>query len=597
MDGDLIKFLKHSRLFANTDLQDNVFQALISQFEDVTLMEDEVLFHEGDLSTHLCILVQGKLSAYLSTPHAKMKVVGHIFPGETIGELGALPNDPRSLTVRAIVPSRVLKLPTVTFKKLCRQYPGILLNATQPQANRSQIITRLLFSGEQKKHIAILPANPNVDVNDFAEKIKEILLNYKKVSLFSDAEHNNHNEDYEKLIQIAEENNHIILYLLAAKETALSKLCWKKIGKIYVLANGHEKPNYSNYVLEKLNDTHNLVEVRRELILIHEKNSPAINTHEWLHDINYFMHHNVRTNHLTDYQRLLRFMRGKTVGLVLGGGGVKGWAHIGVLRALLEANIRIDAIGGTSVGAMVAGLYAMHDDYTLIYKKFAKLITATRHTVSFKKLCWPAVSLFNGKEFTLELERTFNIKKIEDLLLPFFCVSTNLGQYKEAIHRSGFLWEKIRGSTSIPGIVPPMVINGELHVDGGLVNNLPVNTMREILGPESRIIAVELISTHIDTKKYCFPPTLTFKQAFLAKMKLGYHSYQFPPMIDTFLKSLLIGSSLRQEENSLLADLLITLPTQEYSLLNLREKEQSRLFTMGYNAAFEEIQHWDAKKK
>ncbi|MDR3492908.1 MAG: cyclic nucleotide-binding and patatin-like phospholipase domain-containing protein [Gammaproteobacteria bacterium] len=600
MDGDIIRFLKSSRLFATSDLQENVFQALASQFQDVTLAEDEILFHEGEPSKYLCILVQGKLSAYISTSHAKIKIIGHILPGETIGELGALSNDPRTLTVKAIEPSRVLKLPTITFKKFCRQYPGILINAVEPLASRSQNIIRLLSSGESRKHIAIIPAHPDIDVQAFAEQIKKNLLHYKKVSLLIDSAYNtlgSPDDNYETLMQIAEDNNHLILYLLTSEETSLSKLCWGKIGKIYVLGDGNEKPRYSQHVLRKLNDTHNLVEVRRELILIHKKNTLPLNTELWLHNKNYFMHHNIYADSLHDYQRLLRFMRGKALGLVLGGGGVKGWAHIGVLKALLDANIHIDAIGGTSVGAMVAGLYAMNADYNVLYKKFTKLIAATRNTVSLKKLCWPAVSLFNCEDFTLELENIFNIKKIEDLLIPFFCVSTNLGQYKETTHRSGFLWEKVRGSTSIPGIVPPMIIHGELHVDGGLVNNLPVNTMRELLGPESRIIAVELMSTNVDNKSYCFPPTLTFKQAFLAKVGWGYQTYQFPQFIDTFLKSLLIGASLKQAENALLADLLITLPTHDYSMLNLQKDAQNKLWTLGYNAARDDIQRWDTKKK
>jgi len=127
------------------------------------------------------------------------------------------------------------------------------------------------------------------------------------------------------------------------------------------------------------------------------------------------------------------------------------------------------------------------------------------------------------------------------------------------------------------------------------VNNLPINIMRELVGTEGKIIAVELVSTVEDQTKYSFPPTLTFKQAFLAKLGLGYKDYKFPPLIDTFLKALLVGASMKQDENLHLADLLISLNTNRYSLLNLRDKAQDRLFNMGYNKAVEKISELDLK--
>src|SRR6202034_1924826 len=157
----------------------------------------------------------------------------------------------------------------------------------------------------------------------------------------------------------------------------------------------------------------------------------------------------------------------------------------------------------------------------------------------------------------------FGNKRIENMWLPYFCVTCNLGAYREATHRSGLLWEKCRGSVAVPGLVPPMVTNGELHIDGGVINNLPVNTMRDILGSESKIIAIELMSEITDPNRYNFPPTLDFKQTFLAKLRLGYRDYKFPPFLETFIKALLVGSSVKQKENSAAADLLIDPDTRK----------------------------------
>jgi hypothetical protein len=121
--------------------------------------------------------------------------------------------------------------------------------------------------------------------------------------------------------------------------------------------------------------------------------------------------------------------------------------------------------------------------------------------------------------------------------------------------------------------------------------------MREMLGSESKIIAIELMSELIDQNRYNFPPTLTFKEALLAKMRLGYRDYKFPPFLETFIRSLLVGSSARQKENGAAADLLITPDTRGYSMLRLNHRDQQNaLIDLGYQTASEKISTWDFKK-
>jgi predicted acylesterase/phospholipase RssA len=322
-----------------------------------------------------------------------------------------------------------------------------------------------------------------------------------------------------------------------------------------------------------------------------------LNTQDWLKTADFYLHHHIRNNTTHDFQRLLRFMRGKATGVVLSGGGVKGWAHIGAIKAILDAKIPIDAIAGTSIGSIIAALYAMNESYHDMASLFEDLITATKGTVSLLNLCWPSASLFSCEKFTLELKKIYSNLKIENLRLPYFCITTNLNQYSEAVHRQGILWEKIRGSVSIPGLVPPMVINGELHFDGGLVNNLPINRMQEMLGPEGKIIGIELVSHNLQNQNFNFPPTLTPRETFLSKLRLGYRDYHFPSFLDTFLKSLLVGSSVKQKENSAHADLLIQPNTAAYSMTSLKHNGQKSLMDLGYAVASAKISAWDRKKK
>jgi NTE family protein len=601
MDDELTKSIKSCKIFASIDPHSDVFQALVAQFKILNLKSGDIVFTQGDPSHSLFILVSGKLVAIIATVDAKPKIVGHISPIEAVGEMGALSGDPRSLTVKAVEDSQLLALPSETFKKLCHQYPSIMYETLHPVVGRSQRLMQLLSSGEKRKHIALIPANADVHLGKFEEKLIETVARFKKIALLSEttirSDADDDTRNFEEMISRIEADNVITIYLLKSHETPLAKACWDRIGKLFVIADGNVKPHLDTFALDKLHNTRHLIEVRRELILLYKKGVVPNNTHEWLHKADFFLHHHVRMDYTPDYQRLLRFIRGKPFGIVLSGGGAKGWAHIGALRALLESHIPIDAIGGVSAGAVIGALYALNYNYEETYQHFERLLGSAHNVFSWKNFTWPAISLFNCEAFTIELEKVFGNKKIENIWLPYFCVTCNLGAYREATHKSGLLWEKCRGSVAVPGLVPPMVINGELHIDGGVVNNLPVNTMREMLGSESKIIAIELMSELVDHNRYNFPPTLTFKEALLAKMRLGYRDYKFPPFLETFIRSLLVGSSARQKENSAAADLLITPDTRSYSMLRLNHREhQNNLIDLGYQTAFEKLSTWDVKK-
>ena len=130
-----------------------------------------------------------------------------------------------------------------------------------------------------------------------------------------------------------------------------------------------------------------------------------------------------------------------------------------------------------------------------------------------------------------------------------------------------------------------------------MVASLPVDVMRDMLGRDSKIIAVELMNEAVDNIRHNFPPTLTFRQALLSKLRLGYRDYKFPPFMETFLKSLLVGASVKQKDNSIAADVLIEPDTRGYNMLRLsNKKQQDDLIDLGYQAAFEKISTWDVKK-
>ena len=187
-------------------------------------------------------------------------------------------------------------------------------------------------------------------------------------------------------------------------------------------------------------------------------------------------HHHLRAGRPGDVARLARMITGTGCGLVLGGGGARGLAHLGVIRALEEAGVPIDVVGGTSMGAIMAGLCALGLDdaervrrVTNIARNGRRLVTPTL----------PLIALSAGRHLDRILADNLGAAPIEDLPLRFYCVSANLTRAEEVVHERGPLWPAVRASLALPGIYPPVYAAGELLIDGGALDNVPVDVMRE----------------------------------------------------------------------------------------------------------------------
>ncbi|KAG5193025.1 hypothetical protein JKP88DRAFT_346394 [Tribonema minus] len=187
----------------------------------------------------------------------------------------------------------------------------------------------------------------------------------------------------------------------------------------------------------------------------------------------------------SDFLRVARCLCGKAVGLVLGGGGARGMAHVGLIRALEEQQIPVDYIAGTSIGALVGGLYAMDDSLLGILprvNRFARTMSSTWGYV--RDLTLPITSYFSGFGFNQGTQLAFGAAtRIEDFWLTYLCVTTDLTTSSAATHVNGTAWRYVRASMSLAGYLPPICdldAKGTLHllIDGGYVNNLPADAMR-----------------------------------------------------------------------------------------------------------------------
>jgi lysophospholipid hydrolase len=209
------------------------------------------------------------------------------------------------------------------------------------------------------------------------------------------------------------------------------------------------------------------------LILVHGDGKPS-GTKKWLDARAPKRHFHVRLGQENDFDRIARFLTGRAIALTLGGGFARALAHAGVFRAFTELGIPIDAVGGASMGALIGAMWVMGWD---LQKMVAEVCAGCSRPFS-DDLTFPFIAMKAGKSFGALVRRIFGDAQIEDLWIPYFCISANLNRSELRIHTHGLLAKAVLATTRAPGVLPPVIYEGELHVDGGVINNVPVDIMK-----------------------------------------------------------------------------------------------------------------------
>lgn len=176
--------------------------------------------------------------------------------------------------------------------------------------------------------------------------------------------------------------------------------------------------------------------------------------------------------------RGIRWQRKKKIGLALGSGGARGWAHLGVLRAIEESGCSVHAVAGTSMGALVGGFFAA--DQAAMLTDLALHFDWKQFLRHFFELTLPRQGLIDGKRVVQTIRKMVRTERFSDLRIPFRAVATNVQTGAEVVLGDGSLIDAIRASIAIPGIFTPVLRHGVWLVDGGLVNPVPVSVVREM---------------------------------------------------------------------------------------------------------------------
>lgn len=564
------------------------------------LFAGETLFQQGDPGNAMYIVMNGRLKIVASDETGRLLLTGEAGRGEIVGEFALLTGQPRSATVVAIRDSEVVELSKALFDSLLEKYPqGMLAIARMIIGRASSIAAHRQARGSSTNAtFALLPASAGIPLAEFAGSLAAVLepsgstlvlTGERFDDLYGKKRVSQTTLDAPTSLTVSswlsEQENHYryILYLAEPVDSAWTRRCLSQADRILIVADATADPVPGPLEIELEMQKK---DVRAELVLIQpDAMTRPSATRRWLEPRAIHTHHHLRMNFAEDFACLARRLTGKATGIVYSGGGARGFAHAGVIRAFEEASISIDMIGGTSMGALVGGLTAAGFNYHQIHG-------IARDFASPKKLLdytLPYAGLVSSAKVTSMLRHVFGDLQIEDLWRPFFCMSSDLTRAEPLIHDRGPLWAAIRASTAIPGIFTPLLVDHRVLVDGGVMNIFPVDIMRQWV-EDGPVIGVNASIKQDKLSNYDFGPSINGWQVMLSKINPLARKQKAPSIFTSLWRATEINSVYHRKTQEALCDLLICPPVEQYGSLDFGAFEE--IITAGYEAAIDEIARW-----
>ncbi|CAE6472105.1 unnamed protein product [Rhizoctonia solani] len=611
----------------------------------------QVLWRPGEASDSFYMVLNGRLRA-LTEKDDCVNIIGEYGQGETVGELDVITSSSRRTTLHAIRDTELARMPMSLFNAISIRHPQttvqllrMIASRVRNEVDQTSINPRQQIGSKELgrnnpnlKTVCILPSTRDVPVVVFATKLQNALEDMgAPTSFLTQASVTRHlgRHAFTKLGKLKaagwlaeqEQRYRIVLYVADTPVgSPWTQTCIRQADSIMVIGMGDD-PTLGEYerLLMSTKTT-----ARRELVLLHpNKNVAPGSTREWLkgliqpevqeiHDkdaaaiiafnkiknkvqleIQKYTRSQANTRphrpkHFSDFARLARRLCGKSVGLVLGGGGARGIAHLGVIRALEDRGIPIDHVGGTSIGAFIGGLYAREGDVlssALRARQFSGRMSSVWRMLS--DVTWPVVAYTTGHFFNRGIYKAFSNLHIEDMWLPFFCNTTNIITSRMDVHDTGYAWRYIRASMTLVGLLPPLCDNGDMLVDGGYVDNLPVSTM--ISHGASIVFAVDVGSLY-DNSPRNYGDTVSGWWVALNRWNPFSSTRNIPDITDIQGRLTYVSSIPTLEEAKITPGCFyMQMPVHEFGTLQFGRYDE--IYQVGYTAAVEMLDQWDAEDR
>jgi NTE family protein/lysophospholipid hydrolase len=582
------------------DLSHEALRDLESELEPLICPSGERLIEEGEDSDCIYIVVSGRLRVTDLHGAGGYRVVSELGRGQTVGEMGVLTGRKRAATVSAIRDTLVARLSAAAFKRLLRKHPEAMVAQFAGHVINRLWLDTLGKPGQEHTvvNIAVIPITNGLQITELCRRVAEALASHGSTlhlnSELLDAylspsgvaqtpKQSPDSGNIARWLNRQESQYRYILYETDPWPSEWTGRCLRQADRILLVADA-DCPATPGEVEEVLSSDPRYRNLPRNLLIVHRGVGRGWHgTEGWLTHREIGSHYHICPSEPGDLARLARLLSGRGVGLVLSGGGARGFAHIGGIRALHEAQIPIDRVGGTSIGAIIAAMTAMRWDYETMLGQARSFNYRLDYT-------YPLVALTAGKTFTGELRRRLGDLRIEDLWINLFCLSTDLSHSRQCIHDRGPLWKYVRASASIPGLFPPVIEGQKFLIDGSVANNLPVDVMRgfEDIG---RVIAFDVSTPELLQTEVPIEGTFSGWQAFARRLNPFERSPPLPSLAQILILSALTKSTGSTEQMRNLSDLYVRFPLEDYRLLDFSKIRE--IAERGYTHACGRIREWD----
>jgi len=570
--------------------------------EWIELGGGEVLFRQDDHDETLFFVVSGRLRASYVDAAGQRSMLGEIARGETVGEMAFFTGEPRTATVTAIRDSVLARFSNTVFRELLLAYPLVSLNMTRQVIERFKRVNSGRKTPTKPVIIGVLGISRNIDTMAFAQSLAQHLRIHGQATVVTSQHMDAQLEepgaaqasrgDVERSRRVTvrldkiEAQHDFVVFVADEQRSEWTQRCIRHCDELLLLADADEPPIAHPNELN-LHASDDAGEAQAVLVLLHPdgRRSPT-QTARWLDARHLAGHCHVRRGVTRDWQRLARVVSRNTVGLVLSGGGARGFAHLGVMRAMEEAGIGVDMVAGTSIGAVMAA-YAGMDIPAQEMIDAAR--TAFRENPTGDYNMVPLMSLISGKRLRRVIDSAVVDSRgqhidIEDLWKDYFCITSNYSAAREAVHTRGPLAKSIRASVSIPGALPPVMLDGELHIDGGTFNNFPTDVMDR--RGASRIIGVDLLRDR--GLRYELDEVPSALELIRDKLRGRARRYRLPSLTSLLLNTSLMYSYARQQEALSVLDLHFAPTVYSFGMLDWSKFD--KIVDAGYRHGVDQLE-------
>ena len=563
--SDAAELIASSPLFMGAD--SSALAGVKATVSWILLKGGHDLFEEGDAADAAYLLARGRIDV-----HSAGKFLQQLGAGQVIGEAGLLGSGERSATATAVRDTVLMRFDPHQFEHLAATQPAVarrLAAVVAERLSRREAAPRRLRAPQV---VALLSPDGRVRVDELAWDLAGAMPRGATSRVATTVETRGWMAEGNTSIRLveAEADSTIVLAAVDGDETSSSEIL--RQADLILVSVGVDGPDARG--------TAALAELIRPVeLLVHR---PSGSRPRGLRAELPATH--METGNREDLSRLARRLTGRAVGLVLGGGGARGFAHIGAIRAIREAGIPIDLVGGSSMGAIMAAQVAMGwspSEMLEMNRRWSRRIVA--------EPAIPTVALARGSRVAQLIGSFFEGRNIEDLLLPFFCTTADLTTYSLHVATRGPVAEWVSASAAVPGLWPPFVdAEGHLHADGGMLDNVPTAVMRSrSAGP---VVAADVCARQAamrvePTARASVPSPL--RVPLRAAIRSG--SPDRPPgVLDLVNRGNLLASLQAWEHSRDHADLYLTPDTAHFGFGSF--DQVSALAELGYRSAARQIE-------